>query len=102
MTKFYISILLIFINFAFYSQGNPCENHDAKYEKKFSKALSEKDPNKRLEKLEKVAVDFPAQAKTYFYLANIANRDAQTLLGKEIKKKHTTNKKSKSLLPSND
>ena len=81
MTKFYISILLIFINFAFYSQGNPCENHDAKFEKKFSKALSEKDPDKRLEKLEKVAVDFPAQAKTYFYLANIANRDAQTLFG---------------------
>ncbi|MBM3418330.1 MAG: hypothetical protein FJY17_05340, partial [Bacteroidetes bacterium] len=50
-----------------------------KYEKKFIKALREKNPVKQLEKLGKVAVDFPAQAKTYFYLANITNSDAQTL-----------------------
>ncbi|MBM3160364.1 MAG: OmpA family protein [Bacteroidetes bacterium] len=79
MLKFYCSSLFLLFTHAFYSQANPCNSIDEKYEKKFIKALSEKNPVKQLEKLSKVAVDFPKQAKTYFYLANITNRDAQTL-----------------------
>ncbi|MBM3429726.1 MAG: hypothetical protein FJX99_01935 [Bacteroidetes bacterium] len=97
MTKFYISILLLLITFAFYSQGNPCANNDAKYEKKFIKALSEKDPAKRIEKLGKLAVDFPQQAKTYFYLANITNRDAQSLFGQGNQKEAYNQQKKANL-----
>ncbi|MBM3456003.1 MAG: hypothetical protein FJX80_12810, partial [Bacteroidetes bacterium] len=77
MIKIYITTLLLILSKTACVQENPCESTNAKYEKKVIKALSENDLTKQLERLGKVAQEFPIYAKTYFYLAEITNRDAQ-------------------------
>jgi len=73
---------LFFIVFGFtnqmFAQQTDCQEINPKFEKKFIKALSEKDQVKRMEKLGKLAVDFPDNPKTYFYLAEFNNKDAQS------------------------
>ena len=84
-----ILLIIILINFSiFYSQNDPCSTTQLKYEKKISKALSEKDPTKRLEKLGDIALDFPQFPKTYFILAEL------TLLEAKDKSKSGTGKQN--------
>ena len=77
MIKIYTVIFFLSFLHTICSQESACQLSSPKYEKKFTKALSEKDPLKRQDKLGKVIIDFPEFPKTYFFLAEITNRNAQ-------------------------
>ncbi|MEY3084107.1 MAG: hypothetical protein RL037_287 [Bacteroidota bacterium] len=78
MIKIYTVIIFLSFLHTIFAQESACQLSSPKYEKKFTKALSEKDPLKRQDKLGKVIIDFPEFPKTYFFLAEITNRNAQS------------------------